>query len=596
MKKEGIFLEITNTQLIKRFIPYYQKYKWILLLDLFCATLTTVCDLVLPLIVRFITNTAINDLASLTVEIILKLGLLYLALRLIDAVANYFMADIGHVMGARIETDMRRDLFSHLQKLSFSFYSDTKIGQLMSRMTSDLFDVTEFAHHCPEEFFIAALKIGISFAILSSVNLWLTVIIFMALPVMFLTTTFFRKRMRREMKRSRVQTGEINAQVEDNLLGIRVVKSFANETIEELKFEAGNSQFLEIKKKTYRYFAGFQTTTRLFDGLMYLLVMVCGGIFMIYGAINPGDYVAYLMYVTTLLTSIRRIVEFAEQFQRGMTGFERFIEILDEPTEYENQANEVELTDVVGDIRFEDVSFQYNDGGDAVLSHIDVEVKAGQNIAIVGPSGSGKTTMCHLIPRFYNVSSGRILIDGQDIQGLTLHSLRTQVGVVQQDVYLFSGTVYENISYGRNDAGRDSVIQAAKHAGAHEFIEKLPQGYDTHIGERGIKLSGGQKQRISIARVFLKNPPILILDEATSALDNESERIVQESLKELTRGRTTFTIAHRLTTIKNADSILVLTEDGIVEKGSHEELLREEGVYYDLYQMYRELDELNEEF
>jgi ATP-binding cassette subfamily B protein len=398
------------------------------------------------------------------------------------------------------------------------------------------------------------------------------------------------------MKRSRVKTGDINAQVEDNLLGIRVVKSFANENIEEMKFEVGNSQFLEIKRKTYRYFAGFQTTTRLFDGLMYLLVVVCGGIFMINGAINPGDYIAYLMYVTTLLASIRRIVEFAEQFQRGMTGFERFIEILDEPTEYENQANEVELTDVVGDIRFEDVSFQYNDGGESVLSHIDVEVKAGQNIAIVGPSGSGKTTMCHLIPRFYNVSSGRILIDGQDVQGLTLHSLRTRVGVVQQDVYLFSGTVYENISYGRSDADRASVIQAAKHAGAHAFIEKLPKGYDTYIGERGIKLSGGQKQRISIARVFLKNPPILILDEATSALDNESERIVQESLKELTRGRTTFTIAHRLTTIKNADSILVLTEDGIVEKGSHEELLREEGVYYDLYQMYRELDELNEEF
>jgi ATP-binding cassette subfamily B protein len=317
---------------------------------------------------------------------------------------------------------------------------------------------------------------------------------------------------------------------------------------------------------------------------------------MINGAINPGDYVAYLMYVTTLLTSIRRIVEFAEQFQRGMTGFERFIEILDEPTEYENQSNEVELKNVVGDIIFEDVSFQYNDGGDAVLSHIDVAVKAGENIAIVGPSGSGKTTMCHLIPRFYNVSSGRILIDGQDIQSLTLHSLRTQVGVVQQDVYLFSGTVYENISYGRSDATRESVIQAAKHAGADAFIKKLPKGYDTNIGERGIKLSGGQKQRLSIARVFLKNPPILILDEATSALDNESERIVQESLKELTRGRTTFTIAHRLTTIKNADSILVLTEDGIVEKGSHEELLQEEGVYYDLYQMYRELDELNEEF
>jgi len=589
-------LRISNTQLIKRFIPYYQKYKWILLLDLFCATLTTVCDLVLPLIVRFITNTAINDLASLTVETILKLGLVYLVLRLIDGVANYFMADVGHVMGARIETDMRRDLFSHLQKLSFSFYSDTKIGQLMSRITTDLFDVTEFAHHCPEEFFIAGLKIGVSFAILGSVNIWLTVIIFAALPIMLLTTTYFRNRMRIAFKRSRVQTGEINAQVEDNLLGIRVVKSFANENIEEIKFETGNSKFLEIKKQTYRYMAGFQTTTRLFDGLMYLLVVVFGGIFMINGAINPGDYVAYLMYVTTLLTSIRRIVEFAEQFQRGMTGFERFIEILDEPTEYENQSNEVELKNVVGDIVFEDVSFQYNDGGDAVLSHIDVAVKAGENIAIVGPSGSGKTTMCHLIPRFYNVSSGRILIDGQDIQSLTLHSLRTQVGVVQQDVYLFSGTVYENISYGRLDATRESVIQAAKHAGADAFIKKLPKGYDTNIGERGIKLSGGQKQRLSIARVFLKNPPILILDEATSALDNESERIVQESLKELTRGRTTFTIAHRLTTIKNADSILVLTEDGIVEKGSHEELLQEEGVYYDLYQMYRELDELNEEF
>lgn len=589
-------MRISNTQLIKRFIPYYQKYKWILLLDLFCATLTTVCDLVLPLIVRFITNTAINDLASLTVETILKLGLVYLVLRLIDGVANYFMADVGHVMGARIETDMRRDLFSHLQKLSFSFYSDTKIGQLMSRITTDLFDVTEFAHHCPEEFFIAGLKIGVSFAILGSVNIWLTVIIFAALPIMLLTTTYFRNRMRIAFKRSRVQTGEINAQVEDNLLGIRVVKSFANENIEEIKFETGNSKFLEIKKQTYRYMAGFQTTTRLFDGLMYLLVVVFGGIFMINGAINPGDYVAYLMYVTTLLTSIRRIVEFAEQFQRGMTGFERFIEILDEPTEYENQSNEVELKNVVGDIVFEDVSFQYNDGGDAVLSHIDVSVKAGENIAIVGPSGSGKTTMCHLIPRFYNVSSGRILIDGQDIQSLTLHSLRTQVGVVQQDVYLFSGTVYENISYGRLDATRESVIQAAKHAGADAFIKKLPKGYDTNIGERGIKLSGGQKQRLSIARVFLKNPPILILDEATSALDNESERIVQESLKELTRGRTTFTIAHRLTTIKNADSILVLTEDGIVEKGSHEELLQEEGVYYDLYQMYRELDELNEEF
>jgi ATP-binding cassette subfamily B protein len=506
------------------------------------------------------------------------------------------MADIGHVMGARIETDMRRDLFSHLQKLPFSFYSDTKIGQLMSRITTDLFDVTEFAHHCPEEFFIAALKIGLSFAILGSINIWLTLIVFMALPVMVLATTYFRRQMRKQMMRSRVQTGEINAQVEDSLLGIRVVKSFANENVEEIKFDLGNSKFLEIKKKTYRYFAGFQTTTRLFDGLMYLLVVVFGGIFMVQGAINPGDYVAYLMYVTTLLTSIRRIVEFAEQFQRGMTGFERFAEILDQPTEYENKENEVELKEVVGEIIFDQVSFQYNDGGDEVLSNIAFNVAAGENIAIVGPSGSGKTTLCHLIPRFYNVTAGKILIDGQDINGLNLHSLRSQIGVVQQDVYLFAGSVYDNIVYGRLDANREQVYEAARLAGADEFIKNLPDGYDTYIGERGIKLSGGQKQRISIARVFLKNPPILILDEATSALDNESERVVQESLKELTKGRTTLTIAHRLTTIKNADHILVLTEDGIVEQGSHSQLLKEEGIYYDLYQMYRELDELNEEF
>lgn len=585
-----------NKSLIKRFIPYYSNYKKTLAVDLFCALLTTLCDLVLPLIVRYITNTAINDAVLLTLGTILKLGGLYFILRIIDGIANYYMANIGHVMGARIETDMRRDLFNHLQKLSYSFYSDTKIGQLMSRITTDLFDVTEFAHHCPEEFFIAGIKISISFIILGNINIWLTLIIFSALPIMFFATSYFRRRMRKAFKRARVQTGEINAQVEDNLLGIRVVKSFANENIEEIKFKEGNHKFLDIKKDTYRYMAGFQTTTRLFDGLMYLLVIVFGGIFMIRGAINAGDYVAYLMYVTTLLTSIRRIVEFAEQFQRGMTGFERFVEILDEPTEYQNQANEKELKNVLGDIRFENVGFQYHDGKNEVLSDINIHVQPGQNIAIVGPSGGGKTTLCHLIPRFYNVTSGRILIDDQDIQSLNLQSLRSQIGVVQQDVYLFSGTILENIMYGDLEALREDAITAAKHAGAHEFIEKLPEGYDTYVGERGVKLSGGQKQRISIARVFLKDPPILILDEATSALDNESERIVQESLKELTKGRTTFTIAHRLTTIKNADLILVLTDQGIVEQGSHKNLIRHEGVYFDLYQMYRELDELDKEY
>ncbi|KNZ40686.1 ABC transporter ATP-binding protein [Acetobacterium bakii] len=585
-----------NTSLIRRFVPYYKKYKWILALDLFCASLTTVCELVLPLIIRFITDKAINDMASLTVEVILSLGLFYVILRLIDGVANYYMADIGHVMGAKIETDMRHDLFSHLQKLSYSFYSNTKIGQLMSRITTDLFDVTEFAHHCPEEFLIAGIKISVAFVILGNINIWLTLVIFSALPIMLLTTGYFRIRMRKAFKRSRVQTGEINAQVEDNLLGIRVVKSFANEAIEEEKFDVGNGIFLDIKKDTYRYMAGFQTTTRLFDGLMYSLVVVGGSLFMINGTISPGDFMAYLLYVATLLTSIRRIVEFSEQFQRGMTGIERFAEIMDEPPEITNAPGAKELTNVKGDIRFEGVGFHYSDGNNEVLSNIDLEVSPGQNIAIVGPSGSGKTTLCHLIPRFYDVSSGRILIDGQDIKNLTIHSLRTQIGVVQQDVYLFSGTIHENIIYGRPDASREDVILAATQAGAHDFIMQLPKQYDTYVGERGVKLSGGQKQRISIARVFLKNPPILILDEATSALDNESERIVQTSLEKLTKGRTTFTIAHRLTTIRNADIILVLTEEGIVEQGSHEELIKSEGIYYDLYQMYQDLDELNEDY
>ena len=585
-----------NTYLIKRFLPYYKKYRWILALDLFCAMLTTVCDLVLPLIIRYLTNMGMNDLQGLTIKIILSLGLFYMTLLIIDAVANYFTAYIGHVMGTRIETDMRRDLFSHFQKLSYSFYSNTKVGQLISRITTDLFDITEFAHHCPEEFFIAGLKITVAFIILGNINIWLTVIIFIGFPLMLISTSYFRKKMREAFKRARVQTGEINAQVEDNLLGIRVVKSFANEKLEEEKFGVGNRLFLKIKKESYRYMAGFQATTRIFDGLMSILVVVGGSLFMINGAINPGDFIAYLLYVTTLLASIRRIVEFAEQFQRGMTGIERFIEVMDEPPEITDAENAKELTEVIGDISFEKVSFKYSDGIDEVLSNIDLNVTHGQNIAIVGPSGSGKSTLCHLIPRFYDVTAGRICIDGQDIKELKLHSLRSQIGMVQQDVYLFSGTIRENIMYGRPDAAFEDVELAAKQAGAHDFIMKLPEQYDTYVGERGVKLSGGQKQRISIARVFLKNPPILILDEATSALDNESERIVQESLQKLTKGRTTFTIAHRLTTIRNADIILVLTDEGIVEQGSHESLIKSEGIYYDLYQMYRDLDQINEEF
>ncbi len=572
-----------TSTLIRRFAPYFKPYLHILALDLFCALLTTICELVLPLIIRFITDKGMNDLASLTVQLVLSLGGLYLVLRIIDTAANYYMANIGHVMGARIETDMRRDLFAHLQRLSHSYFDNTKIGQIMARITSDLFDVTEFAHHCPEEFFIAAVKIAASFVILASVNIWLTLIIFSILPIMLLCSMFFNRRMRAAFKKSRNQIGELNAQVEDSLLGVRVVKSFANEDIEEEKFRDGNHEFLNIKKETYHYMAGFQASTRMFDGIMYVTVVVAGALFMIGGQVTPGDLMAYLLYVTTLLTSIRRIVEFTEQFQRGMTGVERFLDVMDAPVDVEDRPGAVAITEVKGEIDFSHVSFRFSPQGEEILHDINLHVRAGDNIALVGPSGSGKTTLCNLIPRFYDVTEGVIRLDGRDIRDITMHSLRSQIGVVQQDEYLFAGTVYENIEYGRPGAKKQDVVAAAKQAGAHEFILQLSNGYDTHVGERGVKLSGGQKQRISIARAFLKNPPILILDEATSALDNDSERIVQASLEKLAAGRTTFTIAHRLTTIRNATVILVLTERGIEEQGTHAELMAKRGVYYRLY-------------
>ncbi len=575
-------------RLIACFLPYFKPYFGILALDLLCAAFTTVCELVFPLIVRFITNEGMNNPEGLLVGTVLKLGALYLILRIADTAANYYMASIGHGMGARIETDMRRDLFSHLQELSFSYYDNTKIGQIMSRITNDLFEVTEFAHHCPEEFFIAGIKIVASFVILCGMNVWLTLIIFALLPPMFFFSLHFNRKMRDAFKRSRVKVGELNAQVEDSLLGIRVVKSFANEDVEREKFREGNDGFLGVKKLAYRYMAAFQSGVRMFDGVMYIAVVVVGALFMIDGQITMADLMAYLLYVTTLLTSIRRIVEFTEQFQRGMTGIERFDEIMRAPIEIKDEPDAAVLGGVEGDIRFEKVSFRYSDDQGEVLSDIDLHVKRGDNIALVGPSGGGKTTLCSLIPRFYEVTSGRILIDGRDIKAFTQKSLREHIGVVQQDVYLFSGSVYENIAYGKPGASREEVEAAARKAGAHEFILALPEGYDTYVGERGVKLSGGQKQRISIARVFLKNPPILILDEATSALDNESERLVQQSLEALSKGRTTFTIAHRLTTIRGASTILVLTENGIEEQGSHEELLRKNGLYSSLYRLYTE--------
>ena len=572
--------------LILRFLPYFKKYKAVLFFDLFCAALTTVCELVLPMLVRYVTNAGINDLASLTVGLVLKIGALYLFLRLVDAAANFFMASIGHIMGTKIETDMRTAMFDHLQKLSFNYFDNTKVGQIMTRITTDLFDVTEFAHHCPEEFFIAGIKIVGSFIILCGINVWLTLIMFTIVPFIIIAAVYFNNRMKEQFRLQRVQLGEINAQVEDSLLGVRVVKSFANEALEKEKFEKGNQTFYNVKRHRYFYMGGFEASNRLFDGLMNLLVLVAGALFMIHGQIQPADLVAYMLYIGTLITSIRRLVQFAEQFQQGMTGVERFFQVMDADVEIFDEPGAKDLEVKKGEVTFENVSFSYADDGKQVLSHINLHVNPGENVALVGPSGGGKTTLCNLIPRFYDVDEGRILIDGENIHDVTLKSLRDQIGFVQQDVYLFSGTVFENIQYGKPGASREEVIEAAKQAGAHDFILELQNGYDTFVGERGVKLSGGQKQRISIARAFLKNPPIMILDEATSALDNESEKIVQASLEKLAKGRTTFTIAHRLTTIKNASVILVLTHNGIEEKGTHQELMEKKGIYYNLYSSY----------
>lgn len=577
--------EYKTTELLKRFLPYYKPYVKTVALDLFCASLTTVCELVLPLIMRYITNEGIRDLAALSVRTVLVLGGIYFVLRIVDGIAAYYMADVGHVMGAEIETSMRTDAYSHLQKLSNTYYSNNKVGQIMGRITNDLFDVTEFAHHCPEEFFIAAVKAVVGFVILSRINIWLTLMIFCIVPVMVFTCMALNRKMKQAFSRQRYQIGELNARIEDSLLGQKVVKAFTNEEMENRKFAADNRKFYDIKKESYKYMAAFQTSTRLFDGIMYLSVVIGGGIFMVKGLIKPGDLVAYMLYVTTLIATIRRIIEFAEQFQRGMTGIERFLQIMDADIDIFDEENARPLEEVSGNIEFENVSFEYPDDHNEVFSNLNLSIRAGEKVAIVGPSGGGKTTLCNLIPRFYDIDSGCIRLDGRDIRDYTLKSLRQKIGIVQQDVYLFSGTVYENIVYGNLDAAREDVIKAAKLAGADDFIMELKDGYDTYIGERGVKLSGGQKQRISIARVFLKNPPILILDEATSALDNESEFEVAKSLKELSEGRTTLTIAHRLSSIRNSDRILVLTQEGITEEGTHEELMEKKGIYYEFYTM-----------
>ena len=567
----------------KKMISYYKPYKKVFFADIFCALIEAGTVLVIPVLVRYITQAVIYRPTDEALHTIYLLGALMVGLVAIECYCNFFVSNYGHVMGARMEYDMRAEIFEHYQKLSFSFYDDQKVGQLMSRITSDLFDITELLHHGPENLVISFIKLIGAFIILLMISPWLTLAAFILIPIMFVYAFYFNKKMKRAFRRNREQIAEINAQIEDNLSGIRVVKSFANEHIEKKKFRRGNDGFLSAKRDSYFYMGGYHAGLGAFTMLIQIIVLVSGAVFVTKGIVSVSDLVTFLLYINIFTEPVRRLIDFTEQFQNGYTGFERFMEILNLQPDIEDREGAVDIHDVKGDIEFNDVAFHYEDNEEMVLNHVNLSVEAGSYIALVGSSGAGKSTLCSLIPRFYEVTQGSIRIDGMDIRDIRLKSLRNHIGIVQQEVYLFAGTIYDNIRYGKPKAGREEIIQAAKEANAHDFIMSLPNGYETDIGQRGIKLSGGQKQRLSIARVFLKNPPILIFDEATSALDNESEKVVQESLEKLAKNRTTFVIAHRLTTIRNAEKILVLTGEGIAESGTHEELMRADGVYRHLY-------------
>ena len=545
---------------LKKMFSYYKPYKGIFFADMFFATLSAAVALTIPLVVRYVTSTLIYKTTAEIVQQIVFIAIGLLLLLAVDCYSRFFIGNYGHVMGAKMEYDMRAELFAHLQKLSFSFYDDAKVGQLMSRVTSDLFDITELLHHGPENIILSLLKIAGALIILLNINGWLALAAFIVLPFMFWFALVLNKRMRAAFKSNRVKIAAINEQIEDNLSGIRVVKSFANEDIENEKFKIGNDGFLAAKKNSYHFMGIFQSGVGVFSTLIQVNVIIAGAILIAYSKINISDLITFLLYINVFTDPIRTLVDFTEQFQNGYTGFERFREIMDIEPDIKDSENAVELKNVKGEIEFQDVSFKYNDGAEEVLNDINLTVPAGAYMALVGSSGAGKTTLCSLIPRFYDVTEGTIRIDGKDIRDVTLNSLRNHIGMVQQDVYLFAGTIFENIAYGKPGASREEVIEAAKNANAHEFIMSFPDGYDTDIGQRGIKLSGGQKQRLSIARVFLKNPPILIFDEATSALDNESEKVVQESLEKLANNSPTLVIAHRLTKIQNAAMILLLTD------------------------------------
>ena len=565
------------------FLSYYKPFRGIFAADMFFAFLGALTTLVIPLIVRYITGTVVYLPKGEILPKILFLGGVMIILVAVQCFSNYFIGNYGHVMGAKIEYNMRKEIFEHYQKLSFSFYDNQKVGQLMSRITNDLFDITELLHHGPEDVVISFIKFAGTLSILAWMNWRLALAAFVLIPVMFVYAYILNKKMKRAFKTNREKVADINARIEDNLSGIRVVKSFANEEIEREKFMEGNRGFLDSKKNSYFYMGQYHAGLTAFITMITVVVIVVGAVLLSNGTMNAPDLITFLLYISNFTEPVQKLINFTEQFQNGITGYERFREILSIDPEIKECENPVEAKDIRGEVVFDDVGYRYEEGQEKVLSHVSLKVNAGEYVALVGTSGAGKTTLCSLIPRFYEVTFGTILLDGIDVRKYTLSSLRKSIGVVQQDVYLFAGTVLDNIRYGKVEATREEVIQAAKDANAHEFIMGLPQGYDTNIGQRGVKLSGGQKQRLSIARVFLKNPPVLIFDEATSALDNESEKVVQESLEKLAKNRTTFVIAHRLSTIRNAQRILVLTEEGISEEGSHEELMKKHGVYYNLY-------------
>lgn len=568
----------------KKFLSYYRPYLKLFLADMFCAMIAAGITLVFPMIIRYITGTVlIAD--NFEMGIIYKLGIFMVVLVIVEYLCNYFVAYQGHVMGVYMERDLRNELFQHYQKLSFSFYDEQKTGQLMSRLTNDLFSLTELYHHGPEDIVISFIKFFGAFIILATINLKLTLIVFAFIPVMGAFIYYYNRKMKRAFKRNKQRVGDINARIEDNLSGIRVVKSFGNESHEIIKFHDENSRYVSSKKNSYFYMGKFHSGLGAFTSMVTVAAVFFGAIFISNDGLNTADLIAFLLYINNLIDPVKKFINFTEQFQDGITGFERFMEILEIEPDIKDKKDAHNLLDVKGAIEYRHVGFRYNQKSDYVLKDIDLKVAPGEYIALVGSSGAGKTTICSLLPRFYEVSEGNIFIDGQNIKDIKLNSLRQNIGIVQQDVYLFAGTILDNIRYGRFDATDEEVIEAAKKANAHDFIMELPDSYDTDCGQRGVKLSGGQKQRLSIARVFLKNPPILIFDEATSALDNESEHIVQQSLESLAKNRTTLVIAHRLSTIKNAKRICVLSTKGIEEEGTHDELLAKNGQYATFYKM-----------